>query len=225
MAKKRTRKKKEEKPVKPPFTEKELIERLKKHFPEPWIDLNFENPFQLLVVTILAAQETDKKINEVSPKFFKKFPTPKDVAEAPLEKLEECLKNVNYYRRKAQLLKKCCEVLVKEFNGEVPDNLEDLVKLPGVGRKTASVILVNAFNKPAIVVDTHVKRVSRRLGLTNSDNPDKIEQDLARFFSKENWVYISKALVLFGRYICTARNPKCKECYLVDICPYDKKNL
>ncbi len=212
-------------PPKPPFTEKELLDRLKKHFPEPWIDLNFETPFQLLVVTILAAQETDKKVNQVSPEFFKRFPTPEAVAKASLEELEECLKSINYYRRKAKLLKECCQVLVKEFKGKVPDNLEDLVKLPGVGRKTANVILVNAFNKPAIVVDTHVKRVSKRLGLTNHDNPDKIEKDLANFFSKENWAYISKALVLFGRYICTARKPKCKDCHLVDICPYDQKNL
>lgn len=217
--------KKKDNCVKPPFTEEELLERLKKHFPRPWIDLNFETPFQLLVVTILAAQETDKKVNQISPEFFKKFPTPQDIAKAPLEKLEQSLKSINYYRRKAKLLKECCKVLVEEFNGQVPDNLEDLVKLPGVGRKTANVILVNAFNKPAIVVDTHVKRVSKRLGLTKHDNPDKIEKDLANFFSKENWVYISKALVLFGRYVCTARNPKCRECHLVDICPYDKKNL
>ncbi len=221
----RRKKKVEETPPKPNFTEEELIERLKKHYPEPWIDLKFENPFQLLVVTILAAQETDKKVNEISPVFFKKFPTPEAVAKAPIEDIEETIRNINYYRRKAKLIKDCCNVLVKEFNGKVPDNMDDLVKLPGVGRKTASVILVNAFNKPAIVVDTHVKRVSKRLGLTNSDNPDKIEKDLARFFSKKNWVYISKALVLFGRYVCTARKPKCKECHLLDICPYDKKNL
>ncbi len=216
---------KEEKTPKPDFTEDELLLRLKKHYPEPWIDLKFETPFQLLVVTILAAQETDKKVNEISPRFFEVFPDPYSIANATLEEIEECIKSINYYRRKAKLLKDCCKVLVEKFNGEVPDNIDDLVKLPGVGRKTASVILVNAFNKPAIVVDTHVKRVSKRLGLTNSDNPEKIERDLANFFSKENWVYISKALVLFGRYICTARKPKCKECHLSDICPYENKNL
>ncbi len=207
------------------ITEEEIIKRLKKHFPEPWIDLKFENPFQLLVATILAAQATDKKVNEVTETFFQKYPDPKSIAEAPLEQLEEDIKQINFYKRKAKLLKECCIVLVEEFNGIVPDTLEDLVKLPGVGRKTANVILVNAFNKPAIVVDTHVKRVSQRLGLTKSNNPDKIEKDLANFFSKENWVYISKALVLFGRYICKAKKPECKKCYLVDICPYENKNL
>ncbi|WP_029522686.1 endonuclease III [Persephonella sp. KM09-Lau-8] len=207
------------------ITEEEIIKRLKKHFPEPWIDLKFENPFQLLVATILAAQATDKKVNEVTETFFKKYPDPKSIADAPLKQIEEDIKQINFYKRKAKLLKECCTVLVKEFNGIVPDTLEDLVKLPGVGRKTASVILVNAFNKPAIVVDTHVKRVSQRLGLTKSNNPEKIEKDLANFFSKENWVYISKALVLFGRYICKAKKPECKKCYLVDICPYENKNL
>ncbi len=217
-------KKKVEKP-KVNFTEEELIERLKKHFPDPWIDLKFSSPFELLVATILAAQATDKKVNEVTEIFFKKYPTPESIAKTPLKQLEEDLKQINYYRRKAKLLKECCKVLVKEFKGQVPDTLEDLVKLPGVGRKTANVILVNAFNKPAIVVDTHVKRVSQRLGLTNSNNPDKIEKDLMEFFSKENWAYISKAMVLFGRYICTAKKPKCKECHLLDICPYEEKNL
>jgi len=223
LKKKESKKLSSEKQIK--FTEEDVIERLKKHYPQPWIDLHFENPYQLLVATILAAQTTDKKVNEITPVFFKQFPDPKAVSQAKIEEIEKIIKSVNYYRRKAKLIKECCDFLVKEFDGKVPDNLDDLVKLPGVGRKTASVILVNAFNKPAIVVDTHVKRVSQRLGLTSSNNPDKIEKDLAQFFSKENWVYISKALVLFGRYICKAKNPECKKCYLSDICPYDKKNL
>ncbi len=220
-------KKKESKKAsfRPKFTEEELIRRLKKHFPDPWIDLKFENPYQLLVATILAAQTTDKKVNEITPSFFKKFPDPFAVANSSIEEIEKAIKSVNFYKRKAKLIKECCEAVVKNHNGVIPDNMEDLVKLPGVGRKTASVILVNAFNKPAIVVDTHVKRVSQRLGLTTSNNPDKIEKDLSRFFSKENWVYISKALVLFGRYICKAKKPECKKCYLVDICPYENKNL
>ncbi|WP_037919864.1 endonuclease III [Sulfurihydrogenibium subterraneum] len=208
------------------FTEKDLIERLKKHYPQPWIDLKFENPYQLTVATILAAQSTDKKVNQITPIFFKKFPTPQDVAKAHLEEIEEIIKSVNYYKRKAKLIKECCQKVVQEFEGKIPDNMEDILKLPGIGRKTASVILVNAFNIPAIVVDTHVIRVAvSRLKISNGKTPEKIEKDLAKFFSKENWIYISKALVLFGRYICTAKNPKCKECYLVDICPYEKKNL
>jgi len=207
------------------FTEEELIKRLKKHFPEPWIDLNYEDPYQLLVVTILAAQATDKKVNEVAPLFFQKFPDPKSVASASLEEIESVIKPINYYKRKAKLIKECCEVLVKKFKGKIPDTLEALIELPGVGRKTANVILVNAFDKPGIVVDTHVKRVSQRLGLTSSDNPEKIEKDLAEFFSKENWTYISKALVLFGRYVCKAKKPDCENCHLADICPYKKKKL
>jgi len=202
-----------------PFTEEELISQLKKHFPDPWIDLDFKDPYQLLVVTILAAQTTDKKVNEISAEFFKKFPDPFAVAKAPIEEIEKAIKSVNYYKKKAKLLKECCETLIKEFNGRIPDTLEELTKLPGVGRKTANVILVNAFNKPAIVVDTHVKRVSQRLGLTNSNNPDKIEKDLSEFFSKENWPYVSKALVLFGRYICKAKKPDCKNCSLFESCP------
>ncbi|MGC9119877.1 MAG: endonuclease III [Sulfurihydrogenibium sp.] len=208
------------------FTEKDIIERLKKHFPEPWIDLNFENPYQLVVATILAAQTTDKKVNEITPTFFQKFPDPKSVADANLEEIESIIKSVNYYKRKAKLIKECCQKVVKDFGGKIPDTMEELVKLPGIGRKTASVILVNAFNKPAIVVDTHVRRVAtQRLKISNGKTPEKIEKDLAKFFSKENWIYISKALVLFGRYICTAKNPNCKQCYLSDICPYEKKNL
>ncbi|NPA12877.1 MAG: endonuclease III [Aquificae bacterium] len=202
-----------------PFTDKDFINRLKKHFPQPWIDLNFENPYQLIVATILAAQTTDKKVNEITPQFFKKFPTPEDVAKAPLQEIEETIKSVNFYRRKAKLIKECCTALVERYGGKVPDSIEELTKLPGVGRKTANVILVNAFNKPAVVVDTHVKRVSQRFNLTNSNNPDIIERDLAQFFQKEDWEYISKAMVLFGRYVCKAKKPDCGNCHLIDICP------
>ena len=177
----------------PKFSEKELIERLKKHYPEPWIDLDFENPYQLLIAAILAVQATDKKVNQITEFFFKKHPSPQDIVETNLTQIEEDIKQINFYKRKAKLIKDCCEVLEKEFKGEVPDNMEDLTKLPGVGKKTANVILVNAFNKPGIVVDTHIKRVSQRLKLTKSNNPDKIEKDLMEFFSKENWGHVSKA--------------------------------
>ncbi|NPA54431.1 MAG: endonuclease III [Aquificae bacterium] len=225
MAKKEKKKKKDCENIKPPFTEKELLERLKKHFPEPQTELEHKDLFQLLTSVVLSAQTTDKKVNEVSPKLFEKYPDPKKMSEAPLEDLYQILKPINYYRTKAERLKKISKILLDKHDGKIPDTIEELTKFPGIGRKTASVILVNGFGKPAIVVDTHVKRVSKRLGLTCHDDPEKIEQDLARFFSKENWAYISNALVLFGRYICTAKNPKCKECYLADICPYDKKNL
>jgi endonuclease-3 len=211
--------------IKVSFTEEDVIERLKKHFPAPKTELNFKNPFELVIVVLLSAQTTDVKVNEVSPKLFEKYPTPEDLSKANLEDLYEILKPINYYRKKAKFIKEAAKMIVEEFNGKVPDNLEDLMKLPGIGRKSASVILVNGFNKPAIVVDTHVKRVAKRLGLTCNNDPLKVEMDLAKFFSKENWVYISNALVLFGRYTCIARKPKCKECYLLDICPYENKNL
>lgn len=207
------------------FTQQQLIERLKKHFPDPKIELNYENEFQLLIVIILSAQTTDKKVNQVSPILFKKYPTPQALANADLKDLEEILKPLGYYRRKAKLIKECAKAIVEKFNGQIPKTLEELISLPGVGRKTASAFLVNAYKIPAIVVDTHVKRVAKRLKITNQTNPEKVEKDLAKFFSKENWVYISNALVLFGRYICTANKPKCKECYVFDICPYEKKNL
>ncbi len=224
MKKKQPRKNCSEKP-KINFTEKDVIERLKKHFPEPKTELNFRNPFELIIVVLLSAQTTDVKVNEVSKKLFEKYPDPLSLANADLEDLYQILRPINYYKKKAKYIKEVARMIVEEFNGKIPDNIEDLTKLPGIGRKSASVILVNGFNKPAIVVDTHVKRVAKRLGITCHDDPLKVEEDLAKFFSKENWIYISNALVLFGRYICKARNPKCKECYLNDICPYENKNL
>jgi len=207
------------------FTQQQLIERLKKHFPDPKIELNYENEFQLLIAIILSAQTTDKKVNQVSPILFKKYPTPQALANADLKDLEEIIKPLGYYRRKAKLIKECAKAILEKFSGQIPKTLEELTSLPGVGRKTASALLVNAYKIPAIVVDTHVKRVAKRLKITNQTSPEKVEKDLTKFFSKENWVYISNALVLFGRYICTANKPKCKECYVSDICPYEKKNL
>ncbi|ACD67095.1 MAG TPA: endonuclease III [Sulfurihydrogenibium sp.] len=207
------------------FTQQQLIERLKKHFPDPKIELNYENEFQLLIVIILSAQTTDKKVNQVSPILFKKYPTPQALANADLKDLEEIIKPLGFYKRKAKLIKECAKAILEKFSGQIPKTLEELTSLPGVGRKTASALLVNAYKIPAIVVDTHVKRVAKRLKITNQTSPEKVEKDLTKFFSKENWVYISNALVLFGRYICTANKPKCKECYVSDICPYEKKNL
>lgn len=206
------------------LTENQILEGLKKHFPEPKIELNYQNPFQLLIAVILSAQTTDKRVNEVSPKLFSEYPTPEKLANADLKTLEEILKPLGFYKRKAKIIKDCAQKLVEKFSGQVPQTIEELTTLPGVGRKTASAILVNLFNKPAIVVDTHVIRVAtKRLKISNSKTPENIERDLANFFSKENWIYISKALVLFGRYICTAYNPKCDECNLNYICPYENK--
>ena len=207
------------------FDEKELIERLKKHFPDPKIELNYSNEFQLLISIILSAQTTDKKVNQITPILFEKYPTIESLANADLNDLEMILRSLGYYKRKAMLIRECAKAIVKNFKGKIPKTMEELTSLPGVGRKTASAFLVNAYKIPAIVVDTHVKRVAKRLNLSKENNPEKIEKDLAKFFSKENWIYISNALVLFGRYICTANKPKCKKCQLVDICPYKDKNF
>ncbi|MCX7738120.1 MAG: endonuclease III [Hydrogenothermaceae bacterium] len=206
------------------FSEKEVVEGLKKHFPEPRIELDYKNLYQLLIVVILSAQTTDKRVNQVSPKLFEKYPSPRDLAKADIHELENILKPLGFYRRKALLIKECANSLVERFDRKVPDSIKELTMLPRVGRKTASTILVNTFNIPAIVVDTHVMRVvTKRLKISQRRTPEKVEEDLSRFFLKDNWIYISKALVLFGRYICTAYNPKCGECNLYYICSYKKK--
>lgn len=201
-----------------------LISALKRHFPEPRIELAHENAFQLLVAAILSAQATDKKVNEVTPELFRRYPTPGALADADLEEIKRIVKSLGFYNAKARAIKKCSQDIVKLFNGRVPDTIEDLTRLHGVGRKTASVILVSIYQKPALVVDTHVIRLARnRLRLTRARTPDKIEADLARFFARRDWVYVSQALVLFGRYICTAKKPRCPECALQPSCPYDQK--
>lgn len=206
--------------------EEEIIKGLKRHFPEPRIELNYKNAYELLIVVLLSAQTTDKKVNEVSPILFSKYPTPKALAEAELKDLYKVLKPLGFYRRKAMLIKKCATTIVEKYFNTIPDTIEELIKLPGVGRKTASAVLVNAFKKPAIVVDTHVIRVTtERLKLSKSKKPEKIEEALSKFFARENWCFISNGLVLFGRYICTAKNPKCSECALLEVCPYEHKNI
>ncbi|GAB6073267.1 endonuclease III [Venenivibrio stagnispumantis] len=208
------------------MTEKDIIEGLKKHFPNPKTELLHKNGFELLIMVILSAQTTDERVNSVYPKLFSKYPTPESLSNADIKDLEEILKPVGFFRRKAKLIKQAAKDLIEKFGGNIPDNIKDLVKIAGVGRKTASVILVNLYNKPAIVVDTHVMRVTtKRWKIAKGKNPEKVEKELSNFFSKENWSYISNAIVLFGRYICKAFKPKCKECALLDKCPYEKKNI
>lgn len=203
---------------------KAIIAGIEKHFPEPKIELNYKNEFELLIVVLLSAQTTDKKVNEVSPLLFKKYPTPEKLSQADNNDLCNIIKPLGFFRRKAELIKKCALVLCEKHNGKVPDTIDELVQLPGVGRKTASAVLVNAFKKPAIVVDTHVTRVAtERLKLSRAKNADDIEQDLAKIFPVEKWRFISNGLVLFGRYICTAKDPKCGICHLYEICTYQHK--
>ena len=162
-------------------------------------------------------------VNKVTPALFAAYPDAKSMSEAPIEKIEELIHSTGFYKNKAKNIKSMAYALVKDHNGQVPDNMEELVKLPGVGRKTANVVLGNAFQVPGMVVDTHVKRITNRYGLTKNSDPEKIEQDLMKIFPKERWTELSHQLVLFGRYFCEAKKPKCSECKIISYCPAYKK--
>lgn len=199
---------------------KEIMKTLEKLYPEAKTALRFENPFQLLISTILSAQTTDERVNKVTLTLFKKFKTPIDFASVDINEIEKEIKSVNFYKNKAKSIKKLSEIIVKKFDGKVPDKMEELIKLPGVARKTANVVLSQAFSKAeGIVVDTHVRRVSQRLGLTKNIVPEKIEKDLMEIIPKENWIDFPFRLILFGRNICKAKNPNCKDCPLYELCP------
>lgn len=198
----------------------EIIKRLDKKYPNVRTALNFNSPLDLLVATILSAQTTDQNVNKVTETLFKKYRTAKDYAQVPLEELQNDIKSINYYRNKATFIKNLAKVLIEKFNGEVPKRMEDLVTLPGVGRKTANIVLWNAFGiNEGIAVDTHVKRISKLLGLTENTDPDKIEQDLMKITPKEEWGRLSHLLIMLGRDICKAKKPEHSRCPLNDICP------
>jgi endonuclease-3 len=199
---------------------KEIIKILSKAIPDSRIALRFFNPLELLIATILSAQCTDVKVNQVTVDLFKKYRSAKDFAESNLTKLEEEIRPTGFYRNKAKSIQKCCQELVKRFGGDVPKTLEELVTLPGVGRKTANVILGNAFGIPGIVVDTHVQRVSQRIGLTKNDDPVKIEFDLMEIVPKQEWTYFSNLLIWHGRRTCVAKKPLCGICPIRKLCDY-----
>jgi endonuclease-3 len=202
---------------------KEFVKFLETRYADAECSLLHENPFQLITATILSAQCTDARVNIVTRTLFKKYPDPAALASANLEELCEDVKPTGFFRNKAKSLKGMAQMLLDKHNGEVPDTMEDLIVLPGVGRKTANVILGNCFGKPAIVVDTHVKRISNRLGLTKNSDPDKIEQDLYKLIPAEKGSDWSHQVILFGREICMARSPKCSECPINSFCPTYKK--
>jgi len=202
---------------------REIIKILSKEIPDSKIALTFSNPLELLVATILSAQCTDIKVNQVTEDLFKKYRSVEDYAEANSTKLEEEIRPTGFYRNKAKSIQKCCQDLVKRFWGEVPKTLEELVTLPGVGRKTANVILGNAFGIPGIAVDTHVHRVSQRIGLTKKDDPVKIEFDLMEIVLKEEWTHFSNLLIWHGRRTCVARKPLCGICSIRKLCDYGSK--
>ncbi len=202
-----------------------VIERLEELYPNARLELEYDNAFQLLIEAILAAQESDKKVNELRRELFNKYKTPEDVVKAPLDQLEKDISSINFYRRKAKLIKKCCQALVEEFGGEIPKSVEEMVKLPGVGRKTANMVIGGAFGLPAIIVDRHVLRVAQRIGFTDKKDPDKVEQDLMEIVPKESWTKFSFLLLNHGKNICLARNPKCEECPICDLCDSCKTKL
>lgn len=197
----------------------ETARRLAAAIPEPKSDLDFADGFQLLVATILSAQSNDKTINRVTPLLFARFPTPRALAEASAEEVEDIVRPTGFYRNKAKAIRGMSAALVARHGGDVPRTLEELVELPGVARKTANVVLGSAFGIPSgIVVDTHAGRVSRRLRLTCEEDPGKVERDLCALFPKESWIDVGHRLVLHGRYVCTAKKPRCAACPLNEVC-------
>ena len=196
-----------------------IIKLLKKEYPQPKSQLDHETPFQLLIATILSAQCTDARVNIVTQSLFKKYKKPEDYLKVSNSELEKDIFSTGFYKQKTKSIKGCCSELIKRFNGKVPSDFDDLNSLPGVGRKTASVVAGNAFGIPAIAVDTHVKRLSQLMGFTKSSDPEKIEEDLKKLFPVKEWVNLSHWIISHGRKICIARRPKCLECVVADLCP------
>lgn len=198
---------------------------LKDEYPEVSSALNYQTPFQLLVSTILSAQCTDERVNIVTEKLFKNYNTPVDFVNISIDEFEKFIYSTGFYKQKAKSIKKCSEMLIEKYKGEVPKDLELLIKLPGVGRKTASVVAGNAFGVPAIAVDTHVIRLSNLFGFVETSDPVKIEFKLKELIPKNNWINSSHLLATHGRNVCEARKPKCSICVLKDICPSYKPEL
>jgi len=197
----------------------EINEKLMHMFPDAKCELDYESPLQLLVATVLSAQCTDKRVNMVTPVLFKKYPRVTDIAAAPLEAIEEIIKSTGFYHNKAISIKGLAAIIIERFNSEVPNSLVELVTLPGVGRKTANVVLGNAFGIPGVTVDTHVGRTSRRLGWTKNTDPVKVEFDIMEIFPPQEWTMLNHRLIFLGRRVCHSRKPACGACELANMCP------
>ncbi len=198
---------------------KEILRRLDEVYTTEYkCYLEHDSAWQLLIATILSAQCTDARVNIVTKDLFRKYPTIEAFAGADVDELEQDIKSTGFYHNKARNIIGCCRKLVYEFHGEVPRSIEELTSLPGVGRKTANVIRGNIYHEPSIVVDTHVKRIANRLGLTKETDPEKIEHDLEKVLPKDHWILFNIQIITFGRQICFARNPKCEECFLQEFC-------
>ncbi|MBX7259001.1 MAG: endonuclease III [Candidatus Hydrogenedentes bacterium] len=198
----------------------EIFKRLEKDYPDAQCSLDFVDPLQLMISTILAAQCTDERVNIVTKDLFKKYRCPQDYASAPEGELEKAIHSCGFYRQKAKSIRSACRTIIERFGGKVPGTMEELLQLDGVGRKTANVILGECFNTQGIIVDTHCTRLSQRLGLTKHADPAKIEQDLMKVVPNENWTMFSHYLVFHGRAVCSARAPKCSECSVSELCPF-----
>lgn len=197
----------------------QILSRLKKEYPEVKIALNFGTPFQLLISTILSAQCTDERVNLVTKSLFKKYKKPEDYLVVSSRELEKDIFSTGFYRQKAKSIKNCCKILIENFEGKVPREFDKLNSLPGVGRKTASVVAGNAFGVPAIAVDTHVIRLSNLMGFVKTKDPEKIEMKLKELFPEKEWINLGHYLMSHGRKICIARRPKCLSCVVGDLCP------
>jgi endonuclease-3 len=197
-----------------------ILELLEKQYPAAEIALNYANPLELLISTILSAQATDEQINAITPKLFKKYKTPEDFADADVKELEQYIKSSGFYHNKAKNIQNCCRTIVEKFHSKVPKTMDELLELPGVGRKTANIVLANAFGIiEGIAVDTHVARLAQRLGLSEKNDPNKIEQDLMQLVLKDRWMRMTDLLIWHGRRVCTAKKPNCEGCVLNKICP------
>ncbi len=202
-----------------------ILETLRELFPNPRLELTHGSPYELLIKAILAAQAPDKKVNEITPKLLTSFPTPDALALADLSEIEEKIKEINFYKRKARAIKEASSDLVERFHGQVPEALEALVTLRGVGRKTANVVRVGAFGLPGIVVDRHFERVATRLGLTTAKDPERIERELEAMVPEEEHARFSLLLINHGKSLCTAKNPKCIQCPLKQDCSFYQPQL
>jgi endonuclease-3 len=198
---------------------RQIVRILAKTYPAAHCALHYENPLQLLIATILSAQCTDVRVNMVTPALFARYPDARAFASANPRELETAIQSTGFFRNKARNIIACCKTLVEKYGGEVPGTMDELVPLPGIGRKTANVILSNAFGVPGITVDTHVGRVSRRLGLTMHTDPVKVERDLMELIPKKEWTMFSHRMIFHGRQICFARRPACEKCPLAKVCP------
>ena len=204
---------------------KEILNILRKTYPEATCSLDFETPFQIVIAVMLSAQCTDERVNKTTPLLFKDYGTPEKLSKIDIKKLEDIIHPCGFYKNKAKNALECSKVLVEKYGGKVPNNMEDLMNLPGIGRKSANVIMLEAFsNAQGIAVDTHCKRISNKIGFSKESDPEKIEQDLLKTFDKKDWVDVNHLFVWHGRYTCIARNPKCENCTIKKYCNEYKKN-